>query len=667
MTDFLNIFFQRKKSGQAIFITIFTLAVVLAGLVYLAKDREGRQEKSNPLAPVLADQLDTFASVDDFKKYLNSSQQISELSVPLPQVRTQQLGLEDVPLAAEVKSTPGKQVERFSSTNVQVVGIDEPDIVKTDGKVIYFSSPSRFRVPEPIIFREGRIAPLPQPEVVNTTRLIQAFPVDQLQVVGKIKEQGNLLLADEVLVVLQNKKLTAFAVDNPNKPTLLWQVELTDRSNLVTARLYQNKIFLISRSQIDFNSPCPIKPLISGGNELVISCQQIYHPVEVIPVESVYTLTKIDINSGKVEAKRAIVGSGYQSVVYMSPSFIYLTYPLPARPAEYLFDFWLQQVDLLPSEAISHLADVRKYNLTDQAKMAELDATINKWKMSLPADKRLQIDNDINNRLADFYQNNLRQLDQTGIVKFELDSLTVTARSRVPGRLLNQFSLDEYSGNLRVATTLGASWGWRFRVNNQLSVSDVYILDKDLKQIASVKNLGKGERIYAVRFLGKNGYVVTFRQIDPFYVLDLSNPTNPRLLGELKIPGYSSYLHPLFDDLILGIGKEGAQVKLSLFDVSNPQNPQEIGKYMLAEYFSEVLNNHRAFLVDQDKKIFFLPGSKGGYIFSFADRKLDLVRAVNLPGVLRAVYIDNYLYVISSEMIIVLDQNNWQEINKLTL
>ena len=85
--------------------------------------------------------------------------------------------------------------------------------------------------------------------------------------------------------------------------------------------------------------------------------------------------------------------------------------------------------------------------------------------------------------------------------------------------------------------------------------------------------MGKDERIYSARFIGDKGYLVTFKQVDPFYVLDLSNPKKPEIKGELKIPGYSSYLHPISDDLILGIGKEGSVVKVSLFDVSDPTNP----------------------------------------------------------------------------------------------
>ena len=116
------------------------------------------------------------------------------------------------------------------------------------------------------------------------------------------------------------------------------------------------------------------------------------------------------------------------------------------------------------------------------------------------------------------------------------------------------------------------------------SANDVYVLDKNLKITGQVLDLGLTERIYSVRFIQDKGYVVTFRQIDPFYVLDLSDPENPALKGELKIPGYSSYLHPITKDKILGIGKEGSNVKISLFDVKDPENPSEAAKYTLQEF-----------------------------------------------------------------------------------
>ena len=124
---------------------------------------------------------------------------------------------------------------------------------------------------------------------------------------------------------------------------------------------------------------------------------------------------------------------------------------------------------------------------------------------------------------------------------------------------LDEFALDEYQGNLRVATTIGASRNFfGFGFNSADSVSDVTVLDANLKELGAVQDLGKSEQIYSVRFIQDKGYVVTFRQTDPFYVLDLTNPNSPRLRGELKIPGFSSYLHPISKDEILGIGREGS-------------------------------------------------------------------------------------------------------------
>jgi uncharacterized secreted protein with C-terminal beta-propeller domain len=181
-----------------------------------------------------------------------------------------------------------------------------------------------------------------------------------------------------------------------------------------------------------------------------------------------------------------------------------------------------------------------------------------------------------------------------------------------------------------------------------------------------VTDLGLTERVYSVRFIQDKGYVVTFRQIDPFYVLDLSDPKNPQLKGELKIPGYSSYLHPIDKDSLVGIGKEGNNVKLSLFDVQNPQNPLEVDKYDLDEYYSEALSNHHAFLMDYENEIFFMPGSQGGYIFSYTNNTLSLKRVVADIRARRALFIDEYLYIAGDDVIVVLDMKNWEEVNRLS-
>ena len=160
------------------------------------------------------------------------------------------------------------------------------------------------------------------------------------------------------------------------------------------------------------------------------------------------------------------------------------------------------------------------------------------------------------------------------------DSTGYAGSANVPGTLLNQFSLSEHDGVLRAATTLGDE--------SESVVTTLAVRPDGLAARGQVRGLGRGERIYAVRFMGPTGYVVTFRQVDPLYTLDLSDPDRPRAVGELKIPGYSAYLHPVAEGLLLGVGQDATSagrvqgLQLSLFDVSNPASPRRLHQLKLA-------------------------------------------------------------------------------------
>jgi uncharacterized secreted protein with C-terminal beta-propeller domain len=184
-------------------------------------------------------------------------------------------------------------------------------------------------------------------------------------------------------------------------------------------------------------------------------------------------------------------------------------------------------------------------------------------------------------------------------------TLNFEAKGSVPGYILNQYSMDEYNGYFRIATT----WQNITRVNN------VYVLNMNMSIVGKLENLAENERIYSVRFIGDKSYMVTFRQIDPFFVLDLSNPTEPKVAGELKIPGYSSYLHPYDENHIIGLGKEDNNVKLSLFDVSNVKDPKEIAKYLVEGDWtdSQALYDPKAFLFNNEKQLLVIPVSMTNY------------------------------------------------------
>ena len=185
---------------------------------------------------------------------------------------------------------------------------------------------------------------------------------------------------------------------------------------------------------------------------------------------------------------------------------------------------------------------------------------------------------------------------------------------KVNGQILNQFSMDEYNGYFRIATTSG-DW--------QNSSSNVFVLNDKLEVVGKIQNIAPKERIFAVRFMGDTGYVVTFEQTDPLFVLNLSDPKAPQITGELKIPGFSTYLHPVTDTLLIGIGQNGNDkgtlpgIKLSLFDVSDPKVPKEIDKLIMeGNCSSEAMNNHRAFMTYPEKGLFGIPVLKyNNYVY----------------------------------------------------
>ena len=204
----------------------------------------------------------------------------------------------------------------------------------------------------------------------------------------------------------------------------------------------------------------------------------------------------------------------------------------------------------------------------------------------------------------------------TRIFRFALrDAAMIYAgEGSVPGHILNQFSMDEYDGAFRLATTVGYTWG----EGEDISKNNVYVLDEELRLCGAVEDIAPGEKIYSARFMGERAYMVTFRTVDPLFVLDLSDPTMPTILGQLKIPGYSDYLHPYDENHIIGFGKnsvtykEGAYyqgIKIALFDVSDPANPIECCKTEIGDRGTEspLLQDHKALLFAKEKNILAFP------------------------------------------------------------
>jgi uncharacterized secreted protein with C-terminal beta-propeller domain len=288
-------------------------------------------------------------------------------------------------------------------------------------------------------------------------------------------------------------------------------------------------------------------------------------------------------------------------------------------------------------------------------------------------------------------------------------SIEYGAKGEVPGYLLNQFSMDEHDSNLRVATT---SNYWTRQ--ESIQYNNVYVLSSQMNIIGKKEGMAAKERIYSTRFIGDRLYMVTFRQIDPFFVIDLSNPTQPEILGELKIPGFSNYLHPYDENHIIGAGQDTTEnewggvttkgVKLALFDVSDVANPKQLDQFVIGEEgtYSEALNDHKAFLFSKEKNLLVIPAREvlgkpyfdsnlryyrekvwqGAYVFS-----LDTDDGFHLRGkvthaeedeqqdywygaptaVRRSLYMDDVLYTISESRIKANDLETVDEIATLEL
>ncbi len=212
----------------------------------------------------------------------------------------------------------------------------------------------------------------------------------------------------------------------------------------------------------------------------------------------------------------------------------------------------------------------------------------------------------------------------TVLYRFSLEGgrAVFRAQGEVPGAVLNQFSLDEHEGYLRGATTQGDVWA----SGEGAARNNVYVLDRDLTVVGRLEGIAPGERIYAARFLGERAYLVTFKKVDPFFVLDLADPRAPRVLGYLKIPGYSDYLHPYDEDHVLGFGKDTVEaaeagvrgrgdfafyqgLKVALFDVRDVAHPVERFRVILGARGSDspLLRDHKALLFSRERGLLAFP------------------------------------------------------------
>ena len=274
---------------------------------------------------------------------------------------------------------------------------------------------------------------------------------------------------------------------------------------------------------------------------------------------------------------------------------------------------------------------------------------------------------------------------KTAIYRYSINNGQIEheATGEIKGYLLNQFSIDEYKENFRFVTTINSYINRKsangYTYQETVTNNSLYVLDKNLKQIGAIDDIAPNERVYSVRFMGDIAYFVTFRQVDPLFSVDLSNPKKPEIIGSLKIPGFSNYLYPYGEGMLFGIGKDADEktgvtgnIKLSMFDIQNGANVNEIAKEIISQSYSQALYDHKAILVDSTKNL--IGFAANGYdnthylIYNFQNgdfRKLAEIELENVYEFVRGIYIENEFYIISDNHIFSYDINTFKMLGRL--
>lgn len=624
----------------ALLVVASSLATV--GLAASGPTPPGSATRTGVLANPGSDGLQTFNSSADFAAYRKAA--ADRFGTPATDGRVVFLdggrGDLELTLATPGTSDAGDGV-RVSSTNVQEAGIDEPDLVKTDGEYAYYSPGGRF--------------PRYASKAHGTTRVVDLRPATNASQVAGIDDAGRLLRVDDTLVVVGDDAVTGYSVADPNDPTQVWNRSLDGR--VVAGRLTDGTLFLVVASGLPAH-PCPVEPLAGVNTD----CTDVYHPDALVPVAATYTALSLDPATGDPGDSVSFVGSR-DSTVYMGGDSLYVATASPPARGHLLLDVLTSDAsDLLPDEDVAHLRDVRGYDLSDRAVAAEANHVLARYLGSLPTARRKAVNDQFETRYREYTADHRRNLTTTHVVRVDVPSLSVAASGTVPGAPLNQFSMDVREGNLRIATTVSAP---RMRWRGANTSTDVSVLDESLDVVGSVQGMSDGQRVYAVRFVGDRGYVVTYRRVDPLHVVDLSDPANPAELGALELPGFSRYLHPLSGDRLLGIGEEDGRVKTAIFDVSDPTDPRVEASRVLDASYSGVEASHHAFLLDERHGAFVLPTPRGARVLSTTD--LSTKTSVDLRGVQRAVYVGDDLFLFAPDRVAVVNETTWQRVRTVPL
>jgi len=581
----------------------------------------------NPWSQASLKRFSSYSELDEFLKSAGNGDEIRyDLFTVLPPVAA--TGAKDTQESGFSVSIGDGSVNittDYSTTNVQVEGVDEADIVKTDGSYLYIISKGRIIIilanpAEARVLSVIKFDGTPLEIFVNGDKLL----VFEGMWGGPIEP-----FAEKLMYVQYPEKtlVKLYDISDRTNPLLVNNIELS--GGYFSSRMIDGYVYVVTNMSVIRENEMIILPQISINGEIeTVSATDIYYFDDITYPYVFTTITSIDIQSAQPVDEEVFL-TAYTNCMYVSLNNIYITYTTGQITTARGYEEWT------PSTVVH--------------------------KISISG----------------------------GVVEYR-------GQGEAPGQILNQFSMDEYNGYFRIATTSGEMW-------NGTGQNNIYVLDGDLNIVGRLEGLAPGEMIYSARFMGDRVYLVTFVRIDPLFVIDLSDPTNPKVLGELKIPGYSDYLHPYDATHVIGIGKETTDspdddfvlyqgVKLALFDVSDPTNPKEISKYVIGERGTDsfALYDHRAFLFSRSKNLLVIPISlvedgmqnwQGAYVF-----ELSIGGGFTLKGriahsefsnpemawdytniVSRSLYINDVLYTISEGQVKMNNLADLVEINSVLM
>lgn len=531
--------------------------------------------------------------------------------------------------SAAVQSSNSSDSTVYSDTNVREDGVGEADIVKTDGKNLYSLCQSTVTITSLDNGSMEKIAVIEQ----EAERYVEEMYLqdDKLVLLGTLSEPSDDEEAEDSWYYETNTYVQVYDVSDPSNPTEISTLSQSGGYN--TARIKEGYVYVLSNFHPYEDNVTPRNPWyipVVQGESMI--AEDIYMPREEYGCDyTIITAFSLDNPEEKTDSKAVF---GYSGICYVSEDNIYIT--------------------------------------------------------------------------NDYYEDGDTSRTLIQKVAYADGKLEGIGQTKIKGTLNDSFSIDEYNGNLRLVTTIDPEnmdndvAPLSERVDGTASQATVaeeteaandtadeavpgsnslYILDEHLKIIGSIHNLAKDEQIYSARFVGDTGYFVTFRQIDPLFSVDLSNPENPVILGQLKIPGFSEYLHPYGEGKLLGIGMDVSEdgfttegVKLSMFNTSDPANVTEESKYTIEDsYGTDVGYNYRGVFADTEKNLFgFITYDDGVtyHLFTYDENEeFREIMSREMSGYesCRGLYVGNVFYLVSGNTIESYAMDTFEKIDDIVL